>query len=92
MLLGSTKHFRTRAQQRAIPSFIANFVVENGASIRRGQADVYFLDKEARQRVRRQLGRRIYDTLIDFFDVYVVCGDARQFITVGWRLDRIKRP
>jgi len=89
---GSTKHFAERSQQRSIPPFVASLVMENGKSVRRGSADVFFLDKEGRRRVRRHLGPRIYDTLADFLDVYVVCGNNGQAITVGWRLERIKRP
>lgn len=92
MRLVGSGHFGKRSQQRSIPPFITTVMKENGTSIRRGGADVFFLDKEARRRVRRELGARIYDAIEDFLDVYVVCGDDGRVITAGWRLERIKRP
>lgn len=87
-----TRHFAERAQQRSIPPFVTAVVMENGQSVRRGGADVFFLDKDSRRRVRRELGTRIYDAIADFLDVYVICADDGRVITAAWRLERIRRP
>jgi hypothetical protein len=91
MQLAGSKHFASRSQQRAIPPFVASVVIDNGKSVRRGDADVFFLDKESRRSVRRVLGARVYCAIERFLDVYVVCADDGCVITTGWRLERIRR-
>lgn len=92
MVLSASTHCMERLQQRSIPPFVATVVQEHGRLVRRGGADVFYLDKASRRRVRRELGTRIYDAIEDFLDVYVVCADDGRFITAAWRLEKIRRP
>ena len=83
-----SKHAMHRSQQRAIPPFIVDLVLDYGKSARKHGADVYFLDNQGRKRIEQALGRKIYTRMIDQLDVYVVC--EGQVITVGHRTKRIK--
>jgi len=83
-----SKHAIHRSQQRAIPPFIVELVLDYGKSARKHGADVYFLDNQGRKRIEQALGRKIYTRMIDQLDVYVVC--EGQVITVGHRTKRIK--
>lgn len=84
-----TRHAETRAQQRGIPPFIVDIVIENGHSARRRGADVYFLDQRDRKALRKKMGKLVYRRLEDLFDAYVVMGDDGRVITCGHRYRRI---
>lgn len=84
-----TSHAEARAQQRGIPPFIVDVVVDNGHCKRRHGADVYFLDKQGRKKVKKILGTQIYRRLKDFLDAYVVISDDGQVITCGHHLKRL---
>ncbi len=92
MDLSVTRHCLERFQSRSIPPFVASLVQEYGRSVRRGEADVIFLDKASRRRLRQELGCRIYNSIEQFLDAYVVCSDDGRLITAAWRTKRIRRP
>lgn len=83
-----SKHAMQRSQQRAIPPFIAELILDYGKSTRKHGADVYFLDNQGRKRIEHALGRKIYTRVMDQLDIYVVC--EGQVITIGHRTKRIK--
>ena len=86
-----TRHAAVRRQQRAIPAFVVDLLVKEGASMRHAGAEVYYTDKDARRRIRRELGDRIHAAIEGYLDAYVVCGDDGRVITTGWRTCRLRR-
>ncbi|MGG5812480.1 hypothetical protein [Falsiroseomonas sp. CW058] len=86
-----TRHATARRQGRGIPPFVVNLLVEQGASMRQHGADVFYIDKEARRRIRRALGDRIHAALETYLDAYVVLADDGCVITTAWRTRRLRR-
>ena len=91
MDLYETRHATTRRQGRGIPAFVVNLLLEEGTSMRHDGADVFYIDKEARRRIRRTLGDRIHAAIERYLDAYVVCGDDGRVITAAWRTCRLNR-
>lgn len=91
MQLAETRHATARRQGRGIPSFVVNLLLEQGACTRHDGADVFYLDKEARRRIRRALGDRIHAALEGYLDAYVVLGDDGHIVTAAWRTRRLRR-
>lgn len=91
MEFNETRHARTRRQGRGIPPFVVNLLVEQGACLRHDGADVFYMDKKARRRIRRALGDRIHTALEGYLDAYVVLGDDGRIITAAWRTRRLRR-
>ncbi|MHA3793041.1 hypothetical protein [Sphingomonas sp. YL-JM2C] len=83
-------HARSRSQQRSIRPEAIDAILAFGASRRRGGADVYFLDRDARTRAERELGADRYRRLGKLLDSYVVMGDDGTLITVAHRYHRLK--
>jgi hypothetical protein len=91
MELHETRHATARRQGRGIPPFVVNLLVEQGACARHDGADVFYIDKEARRRIRRALGDRIHAALESYLDAYVVLGDDGRVVTAAWRTRRLRR-
>jgi hypothetical protein len=91
MELGETRHAIARRQGRGIPPFVVNLLLEQGACTRHDGADVFYVDKEARRRIRRTLGDRIHAALEAYLDAYVVLGDDGRVVTAAWRTRRLRR-
>lgn len=88
-----TRHARQRVQQRAIPNFAIDLILTNGSRMRHDGADICFIDKLARKRLRRELGGERGLKLIEpWLGHYLVVGDDGQLITAAPRISRIKRP
>jgi hypothetical protein len=87
-----TRHAEARAQQRAVPVFVVDLLRDYGVAVHHEGAEVWFADKAARKRIRREVGNRINVAIEPFLDAYVVCGNDGEVITVGWRTGRLKRP
>ncbi len=85
-----TKHGSARAQQRGIPQLILDWLIEYGRLTRQRGANVYFLDKDSRRRLRRDIGGLAYKRLADLFDAYAVVSDDGKVITTGRRQRRFK--
>ena len=79
-----TRHGKVRSQQRGIPPLVISWLMEFGRVTRHKGADVYYLDHCGRKRLRRHIGRRIYNRLVEFLDAYAVVSDDGEVITVGW--------
>lgn len=87
----TTKHAATRIQKRAISKLIVDLLLEFGASEPAGGgASKFYFDKPARRRVKAYAGS-LASVLEDHLDVYAVIGADTQVITVGHRLERIRR-
>ena len=91
MELRETRHASVRRQGRGIPTFVVNLLVEQGACMRHDGAEVFYIDKEARRRIRRALGDRIHAALESYLDAYVVLGADGRVITTAWRTGRLRR-
>lgn len=83
-----TKHAVRRCQQRGIPPFIVELILDHGRIRRRHGADCYFLDKKATKEIKRTLGSQIYARISDQLNVYVVAEE--EIVTVGHRTKRMK--
>ena len=88
-----TIHAERRHQQRAIPSLVTSLLVDYGTCVRHGGADVHYIDRQARKRLRKAVGGDRNLALIEpWLNTYVVIGDDGAIITVGRRQTRLKRP
>ena len=83
-------HAQIRKQQRAVPQIIVEWLQDYGRVIRKAGADVYYLDKKARRKLRRDIGSVPYRRMEDLLDAYVVIADDGSVVTVGWRYKRLK--
>jgi len=89
---GYTRHSQVRMQQRALPPFVVSLIIDFGSRLRNGGADVFFVDKLARRRLRVELGGDRGLAVIDqWLGAYVVVSDDGTVITTGHRTSRIKR-
>ncbi|HYH23377.1 MAG TPA: hypothetical protein VD995_32580 [Azospirillum sp.] len=80
-----THHATERAQQRAVPPLVVNWLFDYGRVLRRGGADVYFFDRRSRRRLEREVGGVALRRLADLLDAYAVVADDGHVITVGRR-------
>jgi len=88
-----TRHAAVRLQQRAVPPFVTSLLLEFGATMRHEGADVVYLDKRAKRRLREALGGNRGLVVVDrWLNTYVVIGDDGGVITVGRRNRRLRRP
>ena len=85
-----TRHAETRCQQRGIRGEVVETLLDFGRCRTRHGAEVYFMDRAARERARTVLGRRRYSQVADRLDAYVVVGEDGQVITAAKRLGRLK--
>jgi hypothetical protein len=83
-----TQHAYKRSQQRGIPPFVMELILDYGSCLHRHGADVYYLDKSGRRALKRELGAKIYARIEDQLNVYVVSDS--NVITVAHRNERIK--
>lgn len=77
-------------QQRSIPPFMIELVLDYGELKRSHGADLYFFNKRLHRKLKRSLGSKIYSRIKDQLGIYVV-EDGGQIITAGHRTKRIKR-
>jgi len=85
-----TKHAQTRLQQRAIPGEAVEALIAYGERRRHRGADIYYLNKAARSRVRGALGQNGYKRLSRSLDSYLVMSDDGHLITAAHRQRRLK--
>jgi hypothetical protein len=87
-----TSHAQTRLQQRGIPPFVVDFLLQFGSSFRCGGADRLMFDKAAIQRLRRHLGGdRGLKLLEGWLGVYAVVGDNGYLVTAAHKSGRFRR-
>ncbi len=85
-----TDHALRRAQQRAIPPIVVDWLTQFGSLRWSRGAAVYEFDKECIRRLRRYIGQRLFASVEHFLDAYVVIGGQETIVTVGWRQQRRK--
>ncbi|MEY6431237.1 hypothetical protein ABC977_02315 [Thioalkalicoccus limnaeus] len=87
-----SKHASARAQQRAIPPLIVDWLFAYGASrADHSGAEILYFDHAARRRIGRTVGQQIVDRLGALLDTYAVVSPEGTVITVGHRLKRLAR-
>jgi hypothetical protein len=89
--LAFSGHAAARCAQRAIPPHAIDILLAYGSCARSRGADSYFLDKDGRRRVRKDLGERGYREIERWLDAYAVVGSDGSVITAAWRSRRLRR-
>ena len=84
-------HAEARMRQRAIPSIIVAWILDYGRDMRHHGASVYFLNRETRNKLKRDMGAKLYTQIGNRLDAYVVVSDDGTIVTVGRRYKRLKR-
>lgn len=84
-------HAQARMQQRAIPALLIDLLYRYGREHQQDGATVLFFDRQSRKRVKKALEDALqrFDKLGDTY--LVESGETGIAITVGHRLQRLKR-
>jgi hypothetical protein len=86
-----TRHAQQRSQQRAIPPLVIDLLLQFGCGESAGGgARKLFFDRKARRRVHAYAGP-VAPLLDEHLDVYAVIAPDDSIITVGHRLERVRR-
>lgn len=90
----TTKHARSRMKDRSIPVLIVKWLLSFGTHAHVGQnRTVIYFDKQARKRLKHDVGRKIVDHLAPLLNAYILVDSySMEIITAGHRYKRIKRP
>lgn len=84
-----TRHAAVRLQQRGIPAWFVELLVEHGASSHDGHgAVVLSVNKVARQRLAKVLDKKAYARAERWFDVYAVVSGDNSVVTAAHRTHR----
>lgn len=85
-----TIHARKRRQQRGFSQTCIDVVLEFGKRRVRNGAYVYFMDKGARAKAERRMGRDSYRRVESKLGFYVVKSFKGDIVTVAHRKQRLK--
>lgn len=86
-----THHAQTRSRQRAIPALLIDLLLQFGATEKAGGGTCkVFFDKAARRKVQTYAGP-LAGMLEEHLDVYAVVSADNSIVTVGHRIERMKR-
>lgn len=86
-----TRHAQVRSQQRGIPPIVIDLILQFGSQESAGDgASKLFFDKAARRRLQSYAGT-LAPMLDEHLDAYAVVSQDNQIITVGHRIERIRR-
>lgn len=84
-----TDHAATRMQQRGIPAWYLNLLVEHGKTTHDGHgALLKSVSKATRQRLRTVLSRQQYAQAERYFGVYAVVSHDQAVVTTAHRTHR----
>ena len=86
---GISAHAQAPMQQRGINETVLDRLLEVTHDHHGGE--VIFFNKQARQRLRSQLGKDEYRSFERYFNAYAVIGDHGEVVTVGRCWERIPR-
>lgn len=84
-----SRHAEIRAQQRAIPPLIRDWLVQHGRRTYRHGALVCYFDKKSRKSLAALYGHAVVDQLSSLLNSYLVITDDEEVITTGHRYKRI---
>jgi hypothetical protein len=85
-----TWHGLARCQQRAIRPEVVDILWNFGEQGHHRGADILYMNHEARQRARRELGRRVFARMEARLNAYLVVSGDGALITAGRRSRRLK--
>ena len=92
MQMDRTAHASRQQQARATLPLFESLVLDHGTRVRSNGADIVFLDKAARRRIRDvvggERGMRVFDR---YCNTYLVVSSDGRIITTGTRTRRVKR-
>ena len=84
-----TDHAAVRVQQRGIPTWFLDLLVEHGKTVHDGHGAVLkTVDKETRRRLQAELSRTEYAQAERWFDVYAVVAPDQAVVTAAHRTRR----
>lgn len=87
-----THHAQRRHQSRATLSLFESLLLDYGSRERSKGADIVFIDKAARHRLKSVVGgKRGMRVLEPYLNQYLVVSDSNIIITTGYRHKRIFR-
>jgi len=87
----NTQHANARIQQRGVPPLVLDLLLQFGSHEPAGDGKrKVFFDKQGRRKVCAYAGA-LAPLLNEHLDFYAVVGSNDQVITVGHRLERIRR-
>ncbi len=69
---------------------IIELIVEFGSSTRRHGASVYYVTRDSRRRIQREIGSPLFAKIEKKLNAYVVMSDADWVVTTSYRRDRIR--
>lgn len=87
----ASRHGQARVQGRAMSPRAIDYVVAYGREQRSRGASKYYLDRQARQRLRQAMGEREFAQFGHKLDIAVVLGDDERLVTAMYRTRRIRR-
>jgi hypothetical protein len=91
MELFATHHAAARQQQRGIPIYVIDTLINYGkVNHDHHGAEILTFPKAVRQNLRNTLPKRLYVALESHFDCYAVLSEG-VIVTVGHRTKRIKK-
>lgn len=87
-----SSHAKKRAQQRAIPPLVVDWLIAFGQEVpdKRG-CSRYFFDKASKRRLKKAVGREPVKRMKDKLNSYAVVGPDGCVITAGPRTRRVRR-
>ena len=85
-----SRHAEARINQRGFSQQAIDAIYAYGKTRRRHGADVYFMDREGRERARDDLGREAFARLETKLNSYLVVADNNNLITCAKRLHRMR--
>ncbi len=92
MVPDRTQHGQEQHQRRATLGLFEALLLDHGTRVRSFGADLVFLDKAARKRIRRAVGgdrgMRVFE---QYGNSYLIVADNGRIITTGYRTTRVKR-
>jgi hypothetical protein len=84
-----THHARARMESRRIPAYVLEWLLSHGDEKPDGRGGTrVFFTKESLEDIRREAGKEVQRMLERFSQVYVVLGDDKAIVTVGYLASR----
>jgi len=85
-----TKHAQKRLQQRGIPPFIIDLLLDFGECQHQKGGDILYFNTKSKKQLHTYLGQNGKKLLSEYSDIYAVVSDGT-VITCGHRDKHIKR-
>ncbi|WP_137113369.1 DUF4258 domain-containing protein [Mesorhizobium sp. GR13] len=83
-------HALKRCAQRGIKASAIETLLQFGSVRHRHGADVFFMDRKARYRASKELGRGAFAQIERYLNTYLVIADDLTIVTCGKRTKRMR--